>query len=139
MGYTHYWSPAKKIPKGKIKKAIGVMGKIVEDNAEILAGAAGHGEPLVMPEGICFNGQDDESHETFGIESDWDEPEFCKTERKEYDDIVVACLVVLKHFLGTTANVSSDGDKDDWAYGLSIAMKYVDDIDPNKVLVDIRD
>ena len=47
-------------------------------------------------------------------------PDFacCKTERKPYDAIVVACLLVAKHHLGAAIEVSSDGNwEDEWLNG----------------------
>jgi hypothetical protein len=42
-----------------------------------------------------------------------------------YDTIVVACLIVLKHFLGDSIRVTSDGFWADWADGLDLACKVL--------------
>lgn len=78
---------------------------------------------------IQFNGTGDEAHETFTIEQSYMGTfkqwkgnklfEFCKTARKEYDTVVVACLIILKHHFGNDVVVQSDGYADEWQIGLN--------------------
>lgn len=134
MGYTHYWDIAENVDDQKFRQAIRVMGRIVKDNEEILAGPGGEGKPeftmlgeypvaegkeglvvigsnevISTEEYIAINGIDDESRESFIIGTNEKKYDFCKTVRKPYDVVVTACLVVLKFFLGDQVNVSSDG------------------------------
>lgn len=66
------------------------------------------------------------SHETFCFErilepESWHHPEnglyleFCKTAFKPYDLAVTACLMIIKHRLGETVEISTDGDDENWA------------------------
>ena len=142
MGYTHYWqlNDNQKINTKALKDAISIMSKIVIDHASILAGWDGEGEPTGNRNRICFNGRDDDSHETFSIDNLWGgEFSFCKTALKPYDKVVTACLAVLKHYLGDSVRVSSDGEGKDWNSGVEIASKYVNDLDFEQVIEDIMD
>ena len=124
MGYTHYWTKKKKWPAAKVSAAIQDMAEVIRRCEMPLAD--GHGEPgtepVIGPDFIAFNGVGELSYETFcfpgfggGFHPDF---AFCKTVRKPYDTIVVACLLVAKHHLGTAIKVSSDGDwEDEWLNG----------------------
>lgn len=148
MGYTHYWEKNEgskliiKTFKTKLLKAIEVMGKVVNDNSKLLAGWDGTGKPTVTKDVIRFNGKgEDNSHETFSVASNWDGSfDFCKTARKPYDIVVVACLAVLKHFCGNAVRISSDGfdSSEGKAYecsrlsleaGVSLAKLYIPTLD----------
>jgi hypothetical protein len=119
MGYTHYWQCNNKkschISTAKRKQILPIVQKIVTRYQAILTGD-GSGEtrkPVVMtPEmsEICFNGIEENSHETFffPLNNKLEGFEFCKTARKPYDDPVMEILIVLKHFIPALA-VSSDG------------------------------
>jgi hypothetical protein len=48
---------------------------------------------------------------------------FCKTFQSPYDTVVVACLIIMKHYLGDAIEVASDGDASEWADGLTLAQK----------------
>lgn len=136
MGYTHYWEFKKsKIDLLNVKKAFDVLKDVVNSNNELLAWGNGTGEPEVTDSVICFNGIEDDSHESFYIDifniKDFD---FCKTARKPYDKVVVICLMVLKYYLKDGISISSDGYKGDENFDDSITLfnKYVPDenIDP---------
>ncbi len=49
------------------------------------------------------------------------ESNFCKTNQHPYDQVVTACLIILKARLGPLIQVSSDGRKEDWSAGLILA------------------
>jgi hypothetical protein len=96
-------------------------GGCFRDKPLIICGSDGAGEPEIGPEHVGFNGKaaseagmgrvltaEDMSHESFTISRVFTIPqwragerglhyEFCKTERKPYDLIVVAALCALKH------------------------------------------
>lgn len=145
MGYTHYWD-FKRIPRGKAdqvnssyKFAIEQCQLIIQSyNAELkkqddkhpnrLSGYSVH-TVVGKYGGIKVNGTGELSHEDFclrerykqNLEKDyWG---FCKTARKPYDTVVVACLIILKHHLNDLLVVSSDGDSKDWFQGLKLAKQ----------------
>lgn len=141
MGYTHYWTfnaPKRGTTKqanANFKKAILACQKIVftynigRVDETRLAGYTAHTKPGQYG-GLNFNGTAGLSHETFAIREHLkdnvaDGGNFCKTAQKPYDDCVVACLIVLKHFLGDNIAVNSDGNVNDWFAGLQLARKIL--------------
>ncbi len=139
MGYTHYWEF--RIPKRtdlkdveeQYLKAIKECAQIVKTYYKANGGLSGYTAhtPIAKYGGLKVNGKGDDAHEDFtlaesfkkNIEEDfWG---FCKTARKPYDTVVVACLIVLKARLGKHFEVSSDGYSDDWQEGLKLAQRVV--------------
>jgi len=138
MGYTHYWN----FKPGTLKDweaKIADVDKIIaasKDKYELdLEGST--------DERIWLNGPEDARdlcHETFDMprkaggpaQRVADAPEyrsagmegfdFCKTARKPYDDVVVACLCVLAE---TGLDVSSDGDGEEWEEGRALAQEVL--------------
>lgn len=143
MGYTHYWS-FKKAPKGQaakietdyqlairqcqriIKTYNDRMRKIDEKHPDRLSGYSAHTK-VKQYGGLNFNGTGELSHEQFTMREHFsqNENDFCKTARKPYDTVVVACLIVLKHYLKDCFEVSSDGDFKDWETGLDFASEVL--------------
>ena len=128
MGYTHYWEKAAQITdeqwnefKEFVSKAIGtVNNKEVENSAGgdhypslvIIKGGDGGGQPEISDELICFNGNglEGHDHESFYIPRSGSSGfNFCKTARKPYDPVVVACLVAAER-IGIIDEWSSDGE-----------------------------
>lgn len=67
-------------------------------------------EPIIAPTYICFNGKDDEGHETFSIDVDDPSWDFCKTACKPYDIAVCKILLLLAcHYGSDHVRVTSDG------------------------------
>jgi len=88
-----------------------------------LSGYSAHTKPGKYG-GLNFNGTKELGHEDFVLREHYSENssfEFCKTARKPYDTVVVACLIVLKHYLKGQVEVSSDGYSSDWYTGLELA------------------
>jgi hypothetical protein len=88
----------------------------------------GQGAPKLTKEHIAFNGEAPElDHESFYFEAKRSLPypggtlgwACCKTARKPYDVVVVACLTFLSRDYGF--EVSSDGDVADWEAGVKLA------------------
>lgn len=142
IGFTHYWSRKGKVSETAYKAAITDIIKIVKtvtnksklaktlDIAPI-ALANGQGESNTAPElvkGVVFNGVENEAHETFSLPEkakDLDEFDFCKTNRKPYDTVVVACLARLAKVKGI--KISSDGTESEWSEGIALANKILGD------------
>ena len=138
MGYTHYWIldtniKNKQQVEKNYQKAISDCHKIIlwaKKNVVNLSGYSAHTK-LGTYNGIKVNGVKEDGHETFYLldhfyrygTEDHDCFNFCKTNRKEYDIVVVACLSVLKHRLKDAIKVSSDGDAADWLDGINLARK----------------
>lgn len=144
MGYTHYWTfkPIKRGETAKINKAYKMAIRkcqellvywnemhAYEPNMR-LAGYAAHVKPGLYG-GLNFNGAREMAHENFLIREHYkqnlerDYFGFCKTVRKPYDTVVVACLVILKHYLGDQISVASDGSLSDWAPGTGLVQAFL--------------
>lgn len=119
MGYTHYVksvdSPSSLEDALKIREQIS---KVLDRNKKFIQYESGL--PYAPENSITFdkddnaqnlvrfNGIGDDGHETFYINSGFEDGfNFCKTNRKSYDLAVCECLIIFKHFLN--ADVSSDG------------------------------
>lgn len=126
MGYTHYYRTPGEISKPAWKQ-------FTADCALILAHTSvpllhEYDEPGTTPEvsteRVWFNGAGDDGHETFVVfrrpnrKAHHGDPSetlyfnFCKTARKPYDEVVVACLCALKAAV-PDAQLSSDGSLED--------------------------
>lgn len=130
MGYTHYYTPktnytaeqwkeftaaCKKLHANLPQKSKSAGGYHKDDPLEI-AGGNGEGKPVFNKGMVWFNGKDDEKdlgHETFSILADPAQQEwsFCKTARKPYDLLVVACLIAAYQILNF--RFASDGFNQD--------------------------
>lgn len=139
MGYTHYWTLSK--PRGvtaknleaTYQKAIKACAKVVKayNNGPIpreyrLSGYTAH-TPIGAYGGLNVNGREDLAHETFIMREHFGEESFafCKTARKPYNIVVVACLAILKYYLKDAIEVSSDGDALDFKDGASLASRIL--------------
>lgn len=150
MGYTHYWDKkgnfnTKKFAEftNKVKKIVeaidtkgpigGVYYLAAKDAVEVaidIAGGAGEkgSKPILNDNEVCFNGLEDNSHESFYIQNRDDSLDafsFCKTARKPYDIAVTASLIAFKHTFAYGTKISSDGNIDEWADGLSLYNRLV--------------
>jgi hypothetical protein len=153
MGYTHYWTfkQPKRGAAAKTEAAYQLAIKACQTlirgyNAELkqlnaahearLSGFTAHTK-IGQYGGLKFNGTGELSHEDFSAREHFkqnlesrpysvqDGFNFCKTARKPYDKVVVACLIVLKHYLGAQIEVSSDGESSDWVAGLQLAQRLL--------------
>lgn len=152
MGYTHYWSfDFSCIPRGQTalyerwyRQAILQCQQFAYDynrclpkgHADRLSGFSTHVEPGTY-QGLNINGRRENQHELFCMREHLKHNEqhnFCKTARKPYDRVVVACLRILQAFLGPAISVSSDGTKDDWRDGLKLSRRYASTRMPKRIL-----
>lgn len=139
MGYTHYWrftAPAHG-EKQKVEKAyqaaIKECAKIVRTYYAVNGGLSGYTAhtPIGQYGGLKVNGKGNLMHEDFTMRDTFienlepDNWHFCKTARKPYDIVVVACLIVLSHRLPKHFRADSDGTKGDWVDGLKLAQKVL--------------
>src|SRR5688500_15049848 len=89
-GYTHYWRWKQTPDAPRVERAVAEMKRIVDTKREILEVSDAGG-----PGAIVFNGAGAGAHEPFRFpgKPDFD---FVKTERKPYDAVVTACLIVAR-------------------------------------------
>ncbi len=135
MGYTHRWSFSSNRGKTaqmetKYQTAIAKCAKVVRAYSAEFGGLSGYTahDKSGRYGGLKVNGSREYSHEDFCMREHLSENEssgFCKTAQKPYDTVVVACLIILAHYLGDSISVSSDGSVSDWADGLTLVQKVL--------------
>lgn len=129
MGYTHYYGPTKFTPQ-EFKLVVSASAEVIEIVTKEMKIPLPweSDEPdkaaQCVDETIRFNGLGANGHETFMLNAR-DSWQFCKTARKPYDIAVVAILCLADHFSGRRHEISSDGDPEDWEYGLALARRIV--------------
>lgn len=143
MGYSNYLIPSREVTEQEFKQFVSACRKLhknlpektnmaggyYEDSPLQIASGDGTGKPEFKKDYICFNGltgDDDLHHETLFIErenKDWD---FCKTNRKPYDLLVVACLIAAWQFIDY--RFGSDGFHTD--YRNNGKNKNIEDLQP---------
>ena len=99
---------------------------VENDNRIILRGPMGDKKPICNSQRISFNGDAAEEmyHESFTLlPKKMDDS--CKTDRKPYDFIVCAVLILAYNHLRYIIRVGSDGDAYDWDPALSYVRQYV--------------
>jgi hypothetical protein len=137
MGYTHYFRRKSALDKktfNKFAEDVRVIFEAAKKKRITLVGPYGQKDtlPIAIEGMISFNGLDKNSHETMYIprllkRKSYDDKnelifDFCKTARKPYDLIVVAVLVAFKHHF-PHAEISSDGDNEDFEAGKNLCVK----------------
>jgi len=130
MGWTHHWQRRTELPQGAFAAAVDDC-KLTLPRAGIsLAGFEGNGQPILQADAIVFNGVGGACCEPFEIQqTQFDRRgrevvcSFCKTEHLPYDLCVQVALVILKHHLGESIKVGSDGKDDDWAEARRICQE----------------
>ena len=125
MGYTHYFTLSKNTTKEQIKKMIAFTNTAIKlfGDDQIVNGMGDEGtKPEVTEDIISLNGKEDNSHETFQLSFNSGEWGFCKTARKPYDMVVVACLIFAEQN-NVIKEWSSDGDDEDHEYGKALFEK----------------
>jgi hypothetical protein len=132
VGYTHYWYTNLKEehrPKFvELTKLARIIIDLAKQDGVLIGDVMGEvedGESITETE-IAFNGLGAEAHETFSIEFNYlvelkENFNFCKTNHKPYDTVVVAILCAVKAlFADSIIKVSSDGDTKDWEDGTAL-------------------
>jgi hypothetical protein len=135
MGYTHYWR-FKAPPRAKgamlkaekrYKAALKKCAKLVYSYATDYGGVSGftaHTKAGTYG-GLKFNGSRENGHEDFYMLEHFRDAlqrgGFCKTDKKPYDVLVVACLCILAHELPELISVDSDGNSAGWSAGAALA------------------
>jgi len=123
MGFTHYWTrPEKQVTAADWDAFIQDVRKIFRKHEDIIAREFDLPDraPVADDTVVRFNGKGEYGLETFRLTrdfeaQDWrnegeDQREFCKTNRRLYNQVVTSVLSCVKHHLGDIFAVTSDGD-----------------------------
>jgi len=120
MGYTHYWRISRPLTESEWSSF-----RVALAAATVVAKAQ-HGIALGYYEAdddaLAFNGKDGDAYEDFVLNNEPTTFEFCKTDRRNYDALVVAALALAESIAPDAITVSTDGDPEDWELGLDIAQ-----------------
>lgn len=136
MGYTHYWSFNKtsKVNAGTVERRYQLAIRRINQVAKFYQSCQPKGSDTRLsgytaftPKygGVHINGSRGNDHEDFTLREHYNENNWgsCKTARKPYDVVVVASLILLKHYLKQDFQVDSDGDRQDWLEGLYLVRE----------------
>lgn len=125
MGYTHYFEFTKApTDEKKLIWYADIVNVILnESGVNVQFESDDDSHPAVTPTLVRFNGVGDEGHETFYLDLTTTEWAFCKTARKPYDEIVVACLLAAAEVFGEDFKWTSDGSDDDFHDGKNLLDK----------------
>ncbi len=123
MGYTHYFPHTsvtdevwEKI-KSDCEKIVGTGIVPVEDDRD-------GSEPKFTDHLILFNGVGENQHETFCLEKAGSGGfAFCKTNRKPYNILVQACLLLYQLHSPETLKLGSDGSLEEWKDAIKLVTK----------------
>lgn len=132
MGYTHYFAQTLPAHPVRWNKVVADVRKLLDNLPEHSESAGGYyaDAPLeidaiaLCEDHIILNGKGpdaekralglDLSHEDFFLSRTGDGRTFVKTNRKPYDLVVCATLIVVNDYLPGVFQIRSDGSTDDW-------------------------
>lgn len=130
MGYTHYWCRKEDLSDGW-EEFINDVKKVYENFLKVelkIAGGFGVGEPVFDENMVWFNGEGELAEQTFYLPRIILENgkkgylvlekvfcfTFCNTDRKPYDILVTAVLILAKRHFDKKIKIASDGNWRDW-------------------------
>ena len=119
MGYTHYFQLNRELTPVEWAGFMRGAQSIINHAWDIDIDGDSSDEFLTV------NGIGEAGHEDFYItrtDLNWN---FCKTNRKEYDDVVTALLILIRYLVPQAITVSSDGNWTDWKAGRDIFTEAI--------------
>jgi hypothetical protein len=125
MGYTHYWDHPAHSSQDWSAFVADVKRIFAYAKASNIPLAAGSGslntKPIANAGVVAFNGVAPEDYESFVLQPQPTEFDFCKTAYRPYDEVVCAVLWRAKTVL-PGFNLRSDGafDSDAWKAGIAL-------------------
>lgn len=111
MGYTHYFQLHRELTPVEMEAFLRGAESIINMAWDIAL------EVERTDDYIRVNGVGAESHEDFLISRTGLEWDFCKTNGKEYDEVVTAIIILARYLFPQDFTVDSDGDWSDWSRG----------------------
>lgn len=118
--YTHHYTVLDPTADLKVTEIASDIQAIIRETGIRIVGPSGNSDELPVFTGtvIAFNGCESESGEAFTYPPDFDwnrnnglkeGHDWCKTYRRNYDPVVCAAVIALKHHLGDNVHITSDG------------------------------
>lgn len=128
MGYTHYFKQSKPVAD-KQWEAFEKDAKMLIEHAPkylgiVLTSNDSNGV-IINAERINMNGDSERGldHETFYMEKDYKDFNFCKTNHKPYDLIVCSLLLLANEHMPNHHDIGSDGGFEDWKESMELNAK----------------
>ena len=126
MGHTHYHKFVRTPDAATFAAFAKDARKIIEATDIPLADLLGEeGQPEITSNRVSFNGLGEDSYESFFMDSSETGFSFCKTNKKPYDEVVVAVLIAAKHHFGDNLELSTDASAEEAADGLRLAKSVL--------------
>ena len=123
MGFTHYWTIIGELDREKFKLYSEKVKQLVESTNVILSGKdPWEMEPLVTEKVIVLNGFVYNSCDPFTVKPNHAGMFSCKTRKKHYDKVVVACLFLLQEMFPDQVILGTDGNRNDLQAGFQLAI-----------------
>jgi len=120
MGYAQYFTIKTAPTKEQIEKFTSMVKLIISKSTVAIVDGMGTNNtlPEITNDAVIFNGEGDDSHETFFMEFNDLEWNFVKTNRKPYDTVVTAVLHCASDIMDI--EIDSDGDEEDKEEGIAL-------------------
>lgn len=112
MGYTHYFEQEGPSPTDEQWEVIcSEVRELFAKHAAIICVEFNRPEdpPELSSRRIAFNGKGTAGHETFILRRQQKGFDFCKTERKPYDEVVIEVLKIVRRHCPRWLRLASDG------------------------------
>lgn len=149
MGYTHHWRQTRNFKEHEWKMIEAATNELCKKASVLDKDPKSSQRLRINADEIIFNGIGEDGHETFHVTrlkpaiASWDHEGqdkkqsfgFCKTNRKYYDDYVIAVLAIIDHLAPGVLLITSDGEEEDWISGYNKAKKVL----PNAQMVKFKD
>lgn len=125
MGYTHYFKQNKPVSDQQweaFEKDAKVIIDHVQNKLGIVLISNDSNGVIINNERINLNGDESRNleHETFYLEKDYKEFNFCKTARKPYDIAVCSLLLLAHEHMPEHHEIGSDGSLTEWQEAMQL-------------------
>ena len=111
MGYTHYWRKVNDITEEHVDAINSIINRYEKETGKKIVNDLGEAgtQPLITTDLVALNGEEDESCEALYLKPHQKGFQFCKTNRRSYNEVVCAVLAYLDD-QGVIKGLDSDDD-----------------------------
>lgn len=132
MGYTHYFQQKKPVNDEQwaaFQHDAEILLNYIKKETDIVLESNDDNGILINDQRVNLNGDSscDLDHETFYLEKDYRDFNFCKTARKPYDLVVCALLLLAHKHMPQHHDIGSDGSLAEWKEAMRLNAKLFND------------